>query len=265
MQYLYAAKTVKKIKMSGLIFFDHFGKYTLDSVKNIAGTDTAYVYGRRFNQKGVNTRITSGVFLTGFVNTAKSVLFTAAFYYQGGKDRDALKLSAYTTTLSLSYIRKRFSYTAGWDYVSGNDAFSSSATNHRFDPLYGTPHKFWGYMDYFFAGTGSPTGGLNNPFLSLKYNGDKKKFSAGADYQYFALVQNQKDISGYPINKYLGSEIEVVANYSLNKFINLEWGFSIMAATKSMEYAKAIPPGTSSLTATWTYMMINIKPEFVLR
>src|SRR5688572_25040809 len=61
LQFLYAAKTFNRTKISGLVVADHFGKYVNDSVRNIAGTDTGYVYGRRFNQKGVNSRGTSGI------------------------------------------------------------------------------------------------------------------------------------------------------------------------------------------------------------
>ena len=156
-------------------------------------------------------------------------------------------------------------YTVGWDYVSGDDAFSSSTVNHRFDPLYGTPHKFWGYMDYFYVGTGSPKGGLSNPYLKTKYTSTNKRLNASLDYHYFALAKDQKDISGNAINKYLGSEVDLVTSYSLNKFTTVEWGFSVMAASESMEYAKGIVPGTANLTATWSYLSINIKPEFLFK
>jgi len=39
-------------------------------------------------------------------------------------------------------------------------------------------------------------------------------------------------------------------------------GISYLAASKSMEYAKNITPGTSKLNANWAYLQINIKPEF---
>ena len=67
------------------------------------------------------------------------------------------------------------------------------------------------------------------------------------------------------IDKYLGSEIDLVTNYALNKFTNIEWGFSVMAASSSMEYAKGITPGTAKLTGTWTYLTINIRPEFMFK
>lgn len=265
LQYLYVAKTLNKTKLTGLILADHFSKYINDSVKNIAGTDTGYVYGKHFNQKGVNSRFTTGVLLNSFLDSKKAFTLAAAFYYQSGKDRDAQNLSAYTSTVSLAFTKNKFTYTAGWDYVSGNDAFSSSTTNHRFDPLYGTPHKFWGMMDYFYVGTGSPTGGLSNPFAKVKYASAGKRFTAALDYHYFALAQNQKNTSGTAINKYLGSEFDFVTTYALNKITTLEYGFSVMAATGSMEYAKSITPDTANRNGLWSYLMISIKPEFLFK
>lgn len=261
-EYLYAAKTFYQTKISGLFFADQFGKYILDSVRNNAGTDVGYVYGRRFNQTGLNTRYTTGLMLVSPLGDKSPLAVSGAYYYQGGHDRDGLSLSAYTTTIALTYQQKMFGFTPGWDYLSGNDAFSTSTKNHRFDPLYGTPHKFWGFMDYFYAGTGSPVGGLSNAYFKIKYLSINKRFSAGVDYHYFALAQNQKDVSGNAIKKFLGSEFDLIGNYSLNKFTSVEAGFSVMAATRSMEYAKGLTPGSAHLNNAWSYLQINIRPDF---
>ncbi|MHA4807660.1 alginate export family protein [Flavitalea flava] len=263
MQFLYVARKFNQTRISGLFFADEFGKYQADSVRNIAGMDTGYVYGRRFNLKGVNARITTGLLMTSALDKQKAWTLNAGVYYQAGKDRDGLDLNAWTSTFSLSHTNRNFTYTAGWDYVSGNNALSGSATNHRFDPLYGTPHKFWGYMDYFYAGSGSPTGGLNNPFLKWKYAATGGRFNAELGYHYFGLASEQKDIKGEPVSKYLGSEIDGVASYNLNKVTMVELGICWMAATKSMEYAKGITPGTNGLNAAWAYLQINIRPDFL--
>jgi len=120
-------------------------------------------------------------------------------------------------------------------------------------------------MDYFYAGTGSPVGGLSNQFAKIKYNSTNKRFSAELDYHHFSLANNQKDITGAAINKYLGSEFDLVTNYSLNKLTTLEYGCSLMAATNSMAYAKGITPGTANLTGFWSYVTIIIRPEFLLK
>ncbi len=264
-QYLYAANQLKSSRLSLLFFSDQFGKYSLDSVKNVAGNDTGYVFGRRFNQKGTNRRNTAGFFWTGTGAKAKIIGFSLGAWYQFGKDRDAQSLQAFMTTASVSYLHKHFTYTAGWDYLSGNDAFSTGKTNHRFDPLYGTPHKFWGYMDYFYVGTGAPTGGLSDPYLKVKYSASGKRLQLGLDYHHFSLANDQKDASGAAIDRYLGSEFDFTLNYALSKFSTVEWGLSYMAASGSMAYAKNVPPGTTEKNNYWSYLMVSVQPSYLFK
>jgi hypothetical protein len=117
-------------------------------------------------------------------------------------------------------------------------------------------------MDYFYAGTGSPAGGLSDPFFKIKYGSANKRLSIGLDYHYFSLANDQKDITGAKLDKYLGSEIDLITSYNLNKITNLELGLAYLAATTSMEYAKGIAPGTADKTASWAYLQINIRPDF---
>ena len=265
MQFLYAAKQFNQTRLAALLFVDEFGRYKLDSVKNIAGADTGWVYGRHFNQAGVNTRATGGLQLNTTLDRRKAWKLQAGAWYQFGHDRDGLKLAAYTTTLALTYAPHLIAGTLGWDYLSGNNAFSTSTTNHRFDPLYGTPHKFWGYMDYFYAGTGSATGGLNNPFAKAKYVSRNSRLSVELCYHYFGLAAGQKDIKGKEVSRYLGSEVDAIASYGLNKITNLELGACALWATHSMEYAKGIAPNTARLNASWAYLQLNIKPDFLTK
>src|SRR5438067_4947997 len=106
--------------------------------------------------------------LTGTISNASTGInkvWTLGAYFQSGKTKDGKDLKAYHYTASLMLQKGKFSFGPGFDYLSGNDATSTSTTDHRFDPLYGTPHKFWGYMDYFYVGTGSAAGGLVNPYF----------------------------------------------------------------------------------------------------
>jgi hypothetical protein len=263
LQYIYAAKKFGKTKVSGLLLADQFGKYIVDSVKNTSGTDVGYLYGKRFNQAGVNTRFTTGLLINPVFGDKNEWAFNGGYYYQGGTDKDGLKLNAYTYTLALSYKPGIVGYTAGLDVLSGNDAFSTSTANHRFDPLYGTPHKFWGYMDYFYAVSGAPTGGLSDPYVKVKYISVNSRLTTELACHYFALANNQKDITGAAISKHLGTELDFTAGYKLNKFTSVDVGVSYMAAASSMEYAKNITPSTASLKPVWAYLQINIKPEFL--
>lgn len=263
LQYLYVAKKFDKTKITGLFLTDQFGKYKLDSVKNVSGSDVGYVYGRRFNQAGVNSRFTTGLLINPVFGSVNQWSANGGYYYQGGHDRDGLTLNAYMFTASLLYKPSAFSFTAGWDYTSGNNSFSNNGSDKRFDPLYGTPHKFWGTMDYFYAGSGSPTGGLSNPYLKIKYTSPNKRFSTELANHYFYLADDQKDVSANPVNKYLGTEFDSTTNYKLNTFTTVEVGLSYMAATSSMEYAKGIAPGNSKLNPVWAYLQLNIRPEFL--
>jgi len=263
LQYLYLAKKLNKTKVSALFLTDQFGKYKLDSVKNTAGTDVGYVYGYRFNQPGVNLRYTTGLLINPVLGSKNEWAFTGGYYHQGGHDKDGLSLNAYMFTLSAAYAPGKVGVTAGWDYLSGNNVFSGSTQNHRFDPLYGTPHKFWGYMDYFYVASGSPIGGLSNPYLKLKYTSANKRFTTELADHYFMLAGEQKDVTGAPVSKYLGTELDLTTGYKLNKVTQATLGVSYMAATRSMEYAKSITPGTAKLNPVWAYLQINITPQFL--
>lgn len=263
LQYLYVAKKVDQTKLAFLFLADQFGKYKLDSVQNTAGADVGYLYGRRFNQPGTNTRITTGLAINSAFGSKKQWLINGAYYYQGGHDKDGAELQAYHYTATLQLKAGKLNYTAGFDHLSGNDALSTSTVNHRFDPLYGTPHKFWGYMDYFYAVSGAPTGGLNNPYLKAKYTSVNTRFTGELAAHYFALANNQKDLAGNAIDKYLGTEVDLTLGYKLSKITNVDLGLSYMAASSSMEYAKGITPGTSHLNPMWAYLQINIKPDFL--
>ena len=246
LQFVHIAKNIGQAKLSLLAVGDQFSRYANDSVRNIVGTDTGYVYGKQFNKEGVYGRFTMGAFLV----VGRELQVTAGAYYQTGKDENGLTLSAYTTTAQVTYAPSRLSYTLGWDVLSGNS--TSTATDHRFDPLYGTPHKFWGYMDYFYAGSGSPTGGLSDAYAKLKYSA--KAFNMGLDYHYFSLASGGKD---------LGSEFDLITSYNVNRFTNLEVGLCTMAATSNMVYAKNLTPGTAHMNGYWAYVQLNIQPTFL--
>jgi hypothetical protein len=265
MQFIYGARQWHRARLSALLFADEFGRYKLDSVKNIAGADTGFIYGRHFNLPGVNARFTGGLLLNAPLDERGTWLLHAGAYYQMGHDRDGLGLSAYTTTLTLTHQMQLFASTAGWDYLSGNSAFSSSATDRRFDPLYGTPHKFWGYMDYFYAGTGSATGGLNNPFFKEKYGSRNNRLTIELCYHYFGLAETQKDTKGDALSKYLGSEVDCITDYSLNRITLLEAGLCGLWASRTMEYAKGLVPGSARLNASWFYLQLDIKPDFLTK
>lgn len=266
MQYLYVAKSTGETKISGLVLADQFGKNKLDSVQSSSFNNIpGYVYGYHYNQQGAYGRVTTGILLNTKTGKKKTTAITGGIYFQGGKDLSGNKLSALMAYGNVLFSLKKFSLGAGIDYLSGNDAFSTSSTNHRFDPLYGSPHESWGYMDFFYSSTGSAPGGLIDPHFKIQYNSENKRLVLALKYHYFSLAGKMKDNTNNMLPSKLGSEIDAVLIYTLNKITTLEWGGSLLFANKTMEYAKGISPGTSKLNGQWTFLQLNIKPFFVLK
>ncbi|MGA0560281.1 alginate export family protein [Larkinella sp. VNQ87] len=267
-QMAYLTRKFNNTKFSALLFKDDFSKYRIDSLGSVT---TGYVYGRRYDVPGVNSRLTYGAMLTGqqAVSGIKTgqVLWQAFGYLQSGKDRDGLRIrKAYHYGANVTFQKGPLSVSPGYEVLSGtNAATAKPGETGRFDPLYGTPHKHWGYMDYFYVGTGSPVGGLKDGFLKFKYTG--KRLTTGLDVHYFALAATTYNklpdaSAGAVLPAKLGMEYDFIAAYSLNKFTTLEAGYALMKGTNTLEYTKQSTMNQKDKLGTWAYLMINIRPVF---
>lgn len=278
---VYISRKFNQTKFSGLFFQDDFSAYRLDSAGSAAA---GYVYGRRFVPSNTadafdysqsRSRTTYGLMVNHTLGNASGfgkIALQGAYYGQTGKDREGNDMDAFHYTLSATYQKSKWAFTLGYDVLSGNDGSSamnnykaSTGKNNRFDPLYGTPHRHWGYMDYFYVGTNSPAGGLNNGYLKAKYTSNALTF--GVDYHSFALNKATTKGDGTLVGADLGNEIDFLLNYNMNKFTNIELGYSVMMATDNMTFAKGQATTDAAAknfdkTGTWLYLMINIRPDF---
>lgn len=271
---VYLSKKFRQTKFSALFFNDNFSKYKIDSVGSEAG---GYVYGRRFvqagagdhfNYTGTHKRFTYGLMINTSAKKSPSwgqISLQAAYYAQSGKNRDGIAMeNAYHYTVAATWQKGKFSITPGRDVLSGNDANTSQ--DEKFDPLYGTPHKHWGYMDYFYVGTGSPAGGLNNSYLKLKYTA--RAVAVGADLHHFALNREMKKADGSAVGNNLGNEMDLLLSYNMNRFANIELGYSMMYGTSNMVFAKAqattdAVAGSFRMNGSWAYVMLKFTPDFL--
>ena len=171
-QFVHINRRLKSGSVSVLAFADQFNRYLLDSVKTKVWT------------RGAWTRFTTGLY---FTNAFNKLTITGAAYYQGGKTSDNQHLSALLLSGSVMYqFRPYASAGFGYDYTSGG---SSGSRSHSFDPLYGTPHKFWGLMDYFYAASGFGKGGLTDYYLKTKFR-FSDKYNLAADLHQFYSASN---------------------------------------------------------------------------
>lgn len=265
-QMAYLTRKFNRTKFSALFFKDDFARYRVDS---IGSTAAGYVYGRRYDVTGTNSRVTYGAMLTGQFGTTltKGVQWQAFGYGQSGHDRDGLRIrKAYHYGANATFQRGLFGINPGYEVLSGNNATTLKAgETNRFDPLYGTPHKFWGLMDYFYAGTGSPAGGLQDTYLKFKYFG--KRLTTSLDVHYFALADpTYNTLTDVPprtkLSSRLGVEYDFVATYGLNRFTTLELGAALMEGTNTLEYSKQGTMNGKDKAGKWAYLMINIRPDF---
>ena len=257
LEYAYLSKKFFFGDISFLFLSDNFNKY----INVTTGTPAVTT---KVNEQGIWTRNTTGFYYN--VNATRKLKFEGSIYHQFGHDKNGRSLNSnlasITTTLQLG--RKLF-IGPGVDYLSGNDgteAVTATSENNQFDPLYGTPHKFWGNMDYFYASSGFGAQGLLNYYLKAKYN-LKDNLTIFADFHGFEAANTLSNGAGGEQNSYLGTELDLRVNYSMTKMINIEAGYSFMKATNSMASAQVKNVANANLSPQWAYVMVNIKPNFL--
>ena len=180
-------------------------------------------------------------------------------YYQFGETNVGRKTSATLLSAVVDYkINKPSKIGFGIDYLSGDNTNkpTQEATN-IFNPLYGTHHKFYGIMDYFY--TGNPHGNVGlldtyvrystviNPKLSISAVGHF--FNSGAK-----IYQNNQKKSNY-----LGSELDLSFNYNIMKNVSLTGGYSNFFNTESLRYLKKTPNARGN--QDWVWISLNINPQ----
>lgn len=178
------------------------------------------------------------------------VNLAANFYYQTGKHPSGKGISALNFLVEAS-VKQGF--TLGYEYLSGT-SYDEVDKIKSFNPLYGTNHKFNGFMDYFYVGNHIGSVGLND--LYLKYGYTKNKFGLNADLHYFAAAAEiSADAAGY-----LGTELDLSASWAVHPVAKLTTGWSMMFAGESMEILKG---GDRTTGQNWGYIMLTVTPTFI--
>lgn len=198
------------------------------------------------------------------------IKFNAALYWQGGKTRANVDWASSYFGGDISFhLVKGFSFGLGGEYLSGNDMVKDSTGLNRVDknkekafaPLYGTNHKFNGWMDYFYVGNHAGSVGLIDIYLPLKYKIKKVTFTLTPHY--FMSAGNVSIIDGNQVKKDLssglGTEIDFSIGYAVTKSVVIAGGYSQMFATETMQVLKG---GNYQNTNNWAWIMITFKPTF---
>lgn len=234
-QYLWTHKEWNKLSAS-LLFLNN-GLQFIDNI-NSNNNETRYsqTLGTHLNYKANNLKLTSNL------------------YYQFGKDIANNDLSAYLLSLEGNYtVTAKSTLGLGVELLSGNDnGLTSNQKNKAFTPLYGTNHKFNGLMDYFYVGNHANNVGLLDIFANAKVGLNEKSNLNFAIHNFSAAAEIGPDSE-----KQLGTELDIVYGYKLQKEIGISAGYSHLFASQGMETIKGNSDGN---TNNWGWIMITINP-----
>ncbi len=185
----------------------------------------------------------------------KDKLFAnAAVYFQTGKYTNT-DVNAMYYAANLGYkLSDEFKIGLGYEYLSGKDMDDTTAEINTFAPLFGTNHKFNGWMDYFYVGFGNPTG-LQDINATFAYS--KNRFSAKLIPHLFSAAANVYNGTSL-MDANLGTEIDLNLGYKIAKDIKLNAGYSMMMATDTMEIIKS---GDKDENNSWAWIMFTFKPS----
>ncbi|MDG2194744.1 MAG: alginate export family protein [Polaribacter sp.] len=165
-------------------------------------------------------------------------------------------------TVSASYFAGNISYKTsekitlgvGAEYLSGKDMNATSTTIKSFAPLYGTNHKFNGWMDYFYVGNHKNSVGMIDINATFAYK--KGKFSAKVIPHLFSAAADVYD-GTTKMDSNLGTEIDVNLGYTISSNSSVNIGYSKLFATNAMEVLKG---GDKDENNSWAWVMFTFKP-----
>lgn len=188
---------------------------------------------------------------------------TLTAYMQKGKNptktygKTYAELSAYFLAAKFSYkIIEKLSANIGVDYYSGSASDIDAGKSHSFSRLYGATHNYNGYMEYFVT---LPTQGLIDYYAGLSAK-ITPKFSIDLTGHAFYF---DKDFiyKKEKVEKNLGSEADIVLNYSVSKEIAIQGGYSqYFNSSSTTKYYNM--QGIDTHLQQWAYVMLTIRPQF---
>ncbi len=179
----------------------------------------------------------------------------AAAYFQTGKSLNRDVSASYFTGNLVYKINGQFNVGTGIEVLSGKDMNASNSDIKSFAPLFGTNHKFNGWMDYFYVGNHANSVGLTDISASLSYH--KNKFTAKLIPHFFSANADVFDGTN-KMDSNLGTEIDFTVGYKVAKDITLSAGLSKMFATDTMEILKG---GDKDADNSWSWVMFTFKPK----
>lgn len=237
MQHIYLKQAWKDFSGSLLVLNNGFQNFETDGTTP-DGTSNLQTIGTHLNYNKNRFGIAANVF------------------FQTGERQGSVNVKgAYLLGFDLSYkASAKVGLGAGFELISGNDA--EAGETGAFFPLYGTNHKFNGFMDYFYVGNHANSVGLLDVHVSAKFKLTEK---SSLLVKALNFRGEQALASG---DKSLGTEIDLVFSQGFKGY-NLSLGYSQMFASDGMYELKSIDKDAAANGQNWAWAMLVIKPKFL--
>ncbi|HRP90875.1 MAG TPA: hypothetical protein PKX92_12655 [Edaphocola sp.] len=201
----------------------------------------------------------SQTFGLNYFYNGKKVKGQLAAYVQNNPTPTTHGNTAFMFTANIDFkLDKQWNIGIGSDYLSGNDLDKTNPNinNKAFNPYFHTGHKFYGNMDYFYAGNGHNGVGLSDNYLNIGYNSGKGYELKAALHQFFTPNVVRTFTKEY--DKNLGQELDLSFSAKLNNFANLSGGYSFFLNTETLNYLKNTP--TADGYQQWIWLGLKVNP-----
>ncbi|MCP4443360.1 MAG: alginate export family protein [Aureispira sp.] len=178
-------------------------------------------------------------------------------YVQTGKALES-DVFAYNAALNARYqVIDMLTIGLGAEMLSGKSMDDTDTKVKSFAPLFGTNHKFNGWMDYFYVGNHGNSVGLTDVYATFVLK--KGKFLAKLIPH--AFLSGANIFRGTEkMGSYLGAEVDFMLKYKINPSVAVSGGYSQMIASESMEVLKG---GDRNAFNSWAWVMFTFKPKLI--
>jgi len=194
-----------------------------------------------------------------FLNKASTIVALTG-YYQFGDNPLGIHTAAFLLSGKISeQLGTIFSATAGMDYISGNRYGRTANSNHAFQTLFGTNHKFYGDMDYFYSGNMEGNVGLINTYLAAGLDLSEKAKLNVIGYMFHSPSAIYRD--NEKLNNDLGKEVDLKFSLKVSQFVDLSAGVSGYFTSGSLLYLEKI--GNARSFQSYGWLSLNVHPEFI--
>jgi len=199
--------------------------------------------------------------------SVKKFAMDGEFYYQMGSSPTGRDVSAYFLALHATLKTKFAPITLGAEYASGTE-YDEAENDNSWAPLYGTNHKFYGYMDYFYVGNAHSqfgnNAGLIDFHLKSKLTFKEKNNLMVAIHHFMSPVDVIDRTNNEALDASLGTEVDLTYSRKLTKGVSAFAGYSHMFATESLEELKLndaeLIAGSSDFQG-WFWLGMNFSAE----